>query len=161
MSHRLTPRLWACALVLISLVSAGSQAAEPLVSFETADQRARYDRMLEEYRCLKCQNQNLAGSNAELAGDLRREIRERILEGKDDAAIDAYLVARYGDFVRYKPRFGGANLVLWLAPALLLLIGLAVGLRMARRGRNAEAVVYEDVDEDALLAAKSLLAERD
>ena len=114
-------------------------AAEPIVSFQTDAQRERYERLLEEYRCLKCQNQDLAGSNAALAGDLRRQIRQRIIDGDDDAAIDGYLVDRYGDFVRYRPRFAGANLVLWIGPFVLLLIGLGVGVLMARRSQRAAA----------------------
>lgn len=147
--------------VLLMAATGTVHAAEPLVSFDTAEQRVRYDRMLEEYRCLKCQNQNLAGSNADLAGDLRREIRERILEGMNDAQIDDYLVARYGDFVRYKPRFGGANLVLWIGPALLLLVGLAVGVRMARRNHNHTNTDTAELDEGALERARELLAKRD
>lgn len=128
-----------CAVLVAWSALIVAQAAEPVVSFETDAQRVRYERLLEEYRCLKCQNQNLAGSNAALAGDLRRQIRERIIDGEDDAAIDDYLVQRYGDFVRYRPRFGGANLVLWIGPFVLLLIGLAAGFTLARRSQRRAA----------------------
>ena len=156
-----TVSMVALALALASVPWQAVPAAEPLVSFETDAQRERYDRLLQEYRCLKCQNQDLAGSNAALAGDLRREIRTRIIEGADDQVIDEYLVARYGDFVRYKPRFGGINLVLWLGPFVLLAIGLGAGWAMARRGRR-EAVaghpaVAREVDESALHEARRLL----
>ncbi len=143
------------ALVALSLPAA---AAEPIVSFDTDFQRERYDRMLEEYRCLKCQNQNLAGSNAALAGDLRREIREQILEGNDDKAIDDYLVARYGDFVRYSPRFGGANLVLWLGPVILLVVGLVAGVSMARRSQARRTPMP---DQASITTARALLADKD
>ena len=119
-----TVSMVALALALASVPWQAVPAAEPLVSFETDAQRERYDRLLQEYRCLKCQNQDLAGSNAALAGDLRRQIRQRIIDGDDDAAIDGYLVDRYGDFVRYRPRFAGANLVLWIGPFVLLLIAV-------------------------------------
>jgi len=156
-----TGPLLALALVLALVPWHAVPAAEPLVSFETDAQRERYDRLLEEYRCLKCQNQDLAGSNAALAGDLRREIRTRIIEGADDQVIDEYLVARYGDFVRYKPRFGGINLVLWLGPFVLLAIGLGAGWTMARRGRREEGAGHpaaaREVDESALNEARRLL----
>jgi cytochrome c-type biogenesis protein CcmH len=89
--------------------------------------------LLKEYRCLKCQNQNLADSNASLAGDLRREIREQILAGKSRDDIDGYLVARYGEFVLYRPRFNMKTAILWLGPFLLLLVGLASVYAMSRR----------------------------
>jgi cytochrome c-type biogenesis protein CcmH len=149
--------------VLLIASATSLQAAEPLVSFDTDNQRVRYERMLEEYRCLKCQNQNLAGSNAALAGDLRREIREQILDGADDQSIDTYLVARYGEFVRYRPRFGLNTLVLWLAPAVLLLVGLVIGVRLARRGgpgtESAHAAFTEHSSE-SLAAARQLLDEK-
>ena len=157
--------LFLVAVLLSAAASSGLLlAAEQIVSFETGEQRARYDRMLEEYRCLKCQNQNLAGSNADLAGDLRREIREQILGGADDKAIDHYLVSRYGDFVRYKPRFGGANLVLWLGPFVLLAVGALVGVRMARRSGEsvaAEGFATQAPETESLEAARRLLASRE
>jgi len=143
-----------------------AMAAEPLVSFETDAQRERYDRLLTEYRCLKCQNQDLAGSNAALAGDLRREIRTRVIEGANDATIDTYLVSRYGEFVRYRPRFAGANLVLWIGPFVLLAIGLGVGWSMARRGQAAAgagapvADGHEPTRDPAMDEARRLLDER-
>lgn len=149
-------------LLIAAFTAALVHAADPIVEFESAQQRVRYERMLEEYRCLKCQNQNLAGSNAALAGDLRREIRLQILDGADDQAIDQYLVDRYGDFVRYKPRFGGVNLVLWLGPAILLMIGGFVGIRMARRSSAmAQEGPADAPDPQALDAAKRLLASRE
>jgi len=146
------------ALLTLALFAGGAlppaTAAEPVVSFETDAQRERYDRLLTEYRCLKCQNQDLAGSNAALAGDLRREIRSRVIEGADDATIDSYLVARYGDFVRYRPRFSGVTLVLWIGPFVLLAIGLGVGWVMARRGqRGAGDPIVSDEGEPASGAA--------
>lgn len=158
---RLSKGLWLVVMLLAAMTgSAWLSAAEQIVEFQTAEQRVRYDRMLEEYRCLKCQNQNLAGSNADLAGDLRREIREQILDGADDQAIDHYLVSRYGDFVRYRPRFGGVNLVLWLGPFVLLAAGALVSVRMARRSGERVANA-DDTGDDSLAAARRLLETRD
>lgn len=116
-------------LFAITLVSAAN-AVEPAVL--TAEQQVRYDALIEELRCLVCQNQNLKESHAPLAEDLRREVREQISANKDDAAIKDYLVARYGDFVLYRPRFQPTTWVLWLAPAGLLFIALFVVLRLLR-----------------------------
>ena len=84
-------------------------------------------------RCLVCQNQSIEDSNADLARDLRRIVRERIVAGDDDEAVRAFLVARYGDWVLLKPPFKGETLVLWLAPLGLLLVAFVVGWRYTRR----------------------------
>ncbi len=110
-----------------------ARAAEVLTTFDTPEQSELYFSLLKEYRCLKCQNQNLADSHASLANDLRREIRLQILDGKTAHDIDEYLVARYGEFVLYRPRFNSRTLVLWLGPFALLLIGLGSVYLMARR----------------------------
>jgi len=89
-----------------------------------------------ELRCLQCQNQTLADSNAPLAVDLRQEIREMLASGKTDAQVKQYLAARYGDFVFYKPPVKSDTLLLWFGPGLLLLGGF-VGLYFALKRRNA------------------------
>jgi cytochrome c-type biogenesis protein CcmH len=97
----------------------------------------RFNAIAAELRCLVCQNESLAASNAELAHDLRREIRNMIQTGKSDAEIMDFVVGRYGDFVRYRPPFKSSTLLLWFGPALLLAGGLGgwfVYLR--RRGRS-------------------------
>ena len=109
------------------------QAAEVLTNFDDPQQSSLYHSLLKEYRCLKCQNQNLADSHASLADDLRREIRLQILDGKGKQEIDEYLVARYGEFVLYRPRFNARTLVLWLGPFVLLIIGLGSVYLMAKR----------------------------
>lgn len=110
-----------------------ASAAEDVVTFDDPDQSALYHSLLKEYRCLKCQNQNLADSNASLAGDLRREIRDQILAGNEKGAIDDYLVARYGDFVLYRPRFGTKTAILWIAPFVLLFVAITSLVVMIRR----------------------------
>lgn len=144
------------------------QAAEETVTFDTPEQAALFHALLREYRCLKCQNQNLADSHASLAADLRREIREQILDGKGKADIDEYLVARYGEFVFYRPRFSSKTAILWLGPFVLLLTGLGAVYIMIRRraaGRvrqiaALEASVGDGSDEAArLIRARQLLDE--
>ena len=88
-----------------------------------------------ELRCLVCQNESLSGSHAELANDLRREIRTMIKDGKSDSEIMDFMVNRYGDFVRYRPPLKGTTLLLWFGPALLFVGGLA-GLLFYLRRRN-------------------------
>jgi len=122
-------------LILITafLLSAGSAALETDIEFESPQQVALYERLIEEVRCLVCQNQTIGDSSAPLAADLRRELREQIAAGRSEAEIKLFLTDRYGDFVLYKPRFGGPAALLWLAPGILLLIGAGLLLRSIRR----------------------------
>jgi cytochrome c-type biogenesis protein CcmH len=93
----------------------------------------RYIGLINEFRCMQCQNEALADSNVGLAADLRLEIHEMILAGKSDDQIRDYLVARYGDFILFKPRFNLRTLWLWAAPGVLLLVGLGVAVRVLRQ----------------------------
>jgi cytochrome c-type biogenesis protein CcmH len=116
-------------------VSANAKEAAPLAADEVVEKRMV--EISEELRCLVCQNESLAGSHAELAEDLRREIRTMIKQDKSNDEIMEFMVSRYGDFVRYRPPLKGTTLVLWFGPFLLLagaVIGLVVYLRR-RRGR--------------------------
>lgn len=107
-----------------------------VVEFEDPEKQALYQQMIQELRCLVCQNQNLADSNAELAIDLRRKTREMIEQGKSRQDIVSFMVERYGEFVLYRPAFSAANLVLWLSPVVLLLITLWIAVRVRNRGKN-------------------------
>lgn len=126
---------YALAVLLLAILLGGAPASaidtEP--AFDDPALQTRYEQIIEEVRCLKCQNQSIKDSNAFLAADLRREIRRLLEEGKSDAEIYDFLVTRYGEFALYRPRASGKTLVLWLAPALLLLIGFAVLVRVLRR----------------------------
>lgn len=110
-----------------------------------------------ELRCLVCQNQTIADSNADLANDFRREIRKLIAEGKSDQEILDFMVARYGDFVRYRPPVKGTTILLWAGPGVLLVIGLAVLIRYLRR-RN-DAIADTELTAEELQQANALLAE--
>lgn len=105
-------------------------------AFDDPVLQARYEAIIEEVRCLKCQNQSIKDSNAFLASDLRREIRRMLGEGKTDAEVYDFLVARYGEFALYRPRMSGKTLVLWIAPAALLLAGAFLLVNIVR-GRMA------------------------
>ncbi len=102
-------------------------------AFDDPELQARYEDIIEQVRCLKCQNQSIKDSNVFLASDLRREIRRLLSEGKSDAEIFDFLVERYGEFALYSPRKSGKTLILWAAPFLLLIVGVGVGYRVIRR----------------------------
>lgn len=110
--------------LLLFALSAWAQQ-EPL-KFASPEQEARFEHLTKQLRCLVCQNQDLADSEAELAGDLRKEILEMMQAGKTNDEIKEYLVDRYGDFVLYKPPVQGNTYLLWLMPGLLLLVGALV-----------------------------------
>ena len=120
--------LAAAALVL----ACQAAAKEPLI-FMNPEQEARYIELTLELRCLVCQNQNLADSDAPLAQDLRREIYDMMQAGRSNDEIKTFLVDRYGDFVLYKPPIKGNTLALWLMPAVLLTLGGVVVLLTVRK----------------------------
>ena len=125
-------------VVLVMLASA-TLAQEPLV-FESPEQEARYIELTTELRCLVCQNQNLADSDAPLAQDLRKEIHDMMLAGQNNDQITTFLVDRYGDFVLYRPAMKGNTLALWLIPGVLLGIGaITVFFTVRSRNRNLSA----------------------
>jgi cytochrome c-type biogenesis protein CcmH len=102
-------------------------------------QEALYKSLLPELRCLVCQNESLAESQASLAADLRYEVRGLVAKGEDEAQVKKYLTDRYGDFVLYKPPFEKRTALLWAGPGLLMLTGLLMLLAYARRTRAAPA----------------------
>jgi len=112
-----------------------SPVQEPMV-FDTQQQQDRFNQLTQELRCLVCQNQNLADSDAQLAHDLRAEVHEMLIAGKSDDEIKQFMVERYGDFVLYNPPVQKNTYLLWLAPLGLLLIGAFV-LRANIKKRSA------------------------
>ena len=147
------------ALLAVSLPTLASDAA-PKQALPNADDPVIEQRMVklaEDLRCLVCQNESLAGSHAELAEDLRREIRAQMKAGKDDREVIAYLTERYGDFVLYRPPFKPVTWLLWLGPVLFLGIGGGAWYLTLRRRRDVEAA---PVDEKRRAAAAQLLEEK-
>jgi len=112
---------------------------------------ARAVKLSEKLRCLVCQNQSIADSNAELANDLRRQIREQIAAGKTDDEIITYMVNRYGDFVLYQPPVKATTILLWVGPALLLFAGFFVLIRNLRRRSATEPTLTAEEHERASL----------
>ena len=140
---------------------ASAHAAIDTFEFANEAERQRYRNLIEELRCPKCQNQNIADSNAELAQDLRREIRGMIKDGKSDKEIIDFMVTRYGDFVLYRPPVQGNTLLLWGGPIVLLILGIIALVRYQRR--RAERVAAEDkpLSADEASRADALLKELD
>jgi cytochrome c-type biogenesis protein CcmH len=130
-----------------------AREAAPLAQNEAVEKRMVV--ISEELRCLVCQNESLAASRADLAQDLRREIREQIGQGKSDKEILDFMTGRYGDFVRYRPPLKGTTLFLWFGPFLLLVVGVvALVLYLRRRGKRvveASLSAEEQRQVDALL----------
>ncbi|AGA33690.1 Cytochrome c heme lyase subunit CcmL [Thioalkalivibrio nitratireducens DSM 14787] len=142
--------LGALALATPTHLAAGPTAppSEPLV-FETPEQEARYQKLVRELRCTVCQNQNLIESNAPLASDLRRQISLMVKDGAETGEVVDYMVARYGDFVLFRPPVNRTTYLLWYGPVILLVLGLSVlGLVLWRRkSRVTSAPLSADEEE--------------
>jgi len=110
--------------------------------FETTEQETLYKDLIFELRCPKCQNQNIADSNAELATDLRDKVYDMVSQGKDKNEITTFMLDRFGEFVLYKPQFSPKTWFLWLGPFLILMIVLFVCWRLIRK--NAQALDEND-----------------
>jgi cytochrome c-type biogenesis protein CcmH len=133
MTSRIPQSLKGLLLALLVATAMPVLAIDTQGAFEDPALQARYEQINRELRCLVCQNQTIADSNATLAQDLRREVREMIEAGKTDAEIRDFMIERYGDFVLYRPRMTPVNFLLWGAPVLLLLLGTFVGIRIIRK----------------------------
>lgn len=144
---------WLLLLLLAFCSPLAAKEAAPLAQDEAVEKRMVV--ISEELRCLVCQNESLAASRADLAQDLRREIREQIGQGKSDQQILDFMTGRYGDFVRYRPPLKGTTFLLWFGPFLLLVIGVAVlVIYLRRRGKRvveASLSAEEQQKVDALL----------
>jgi cytochrome c-type biogenesis protein CcmH len=135
------------AMLLLSPL-ARAQASDPTpLQFQSAAQETRFHQLTAELRCVMCQNQSLADSNAQIAHDLRREVLELMNQGKSDAEIKRFLVDRYGEFVLYKPDVASNTWLLWFGPALLLLAGAAIVFRIVRKRSAAGTVANDDNQE--------------
>ena len=111
-------------LLVAAFLMSSAGAIDTDKRFDDPKMQARYEQLISEVRCLQCQNQSIKDSNVSLAADLRREIARMIEEGQSDEEIAEFLVVRYGEFALYRPRTTGKTLVLWIAPFLLVLLGV-------------------------------------
>ena len=142
--------------MLAVVASAGAIVFEQR-EFDDAEQLERYKRLIYELRCLVCQNQNLADSDADLAADLRREVHRMILAGKSDKDVIDFMVARYGDFVLYRPPLKATTVLLWVGPFVLAVGGLMILLIQLRR-RQAERAATTPLSDEERARLQSLLS---
>jgi len=131
----------------LAALPARANEAAPLADDPVVEQRLLA--IAEEVRCLVCQNESLAGSRADLAQDLRREIRSLIKQGKTDKEVMDFLVSRYGDYVRYRPPVKPSTWLLWGGPFVLLAAGLAALVLFVRRRRNTSAALSPEEQREA------------
>lgn len=143
-------------LVIFSFWIAPLQAVIEAYQFDSPEMEADYNQLIDELRCLVCQNQNLSASDADLARDLRRETYQMLQQGKSQQEVVDFMVARYGDFVLYRPQFKSSTYLLWLGPFLLLVLVLYL---VVRRLRAADKPV--EVDAGAMAEAKQLLEDNE
>lgn len=129
---------WAMAIVLVTLIAVTARAAPATDLRPDAALEARVQSLAAELRCLVCQNQSLADSNADLAIDLKNQVREQLRAGRSESEVMAYMTNRYGDFVRYRPPFKATTLLLWLGPGLLLVGGAWALWRALGAGASGE-----------------------
>ena len=134
----------AIALLFVAMSAARAADLSP-------EQDARYQRLIQELRCLVCQNQSIAESNAPLAADLRDQVSSQIVAGRSDDEILDYLTARYGDFVRYRPPLNSRTFLLWFSPGILLVAGLLIAWRIAHRRASAPAPGIDEAKVQELL----------
>lgn len=127
------------------------QAAIGTYTFETPEQEVRFNRLSQELRCLVCQNQNIADSNAGLAVDLRRQLHEMIVADKTDAEIIDFMTQRYGDFVLYRPPLKASTILLWVGPFALLLLATGTFAWFIRRRVAGSTEAPLDAAEQARL----------
>ena len=136
--------------VMLSLIAAlalyaGAQAVTPDERLQDPALEARARAISKELRCLVCQNQSIDDSDADVAADLRRLVRQRLLAGDSNAEVKEYVVARYGEFALLKPRVGAHTALLWAAPLVLTVLGVFIGVLVFRGGAQA---TIEDLDAE-------------
>jgi cytochrome c-type biogenesis protein CcmH len=134
-------------LTAVLLASSTTYAVDP-TQMPTPELQQRYLALTHELRCMQCQNEAISDSPVSLAADLRRQVGEMLIAGKSDDDVRNYMVARYGDFILFRPRVSTRTIWLWSAPGVLLLIGAAVAVRITKHRAALVAQDNEPVDED-------------
>ncbi len=138
-------------LLFLFFLSCSTHAAIEVFPFESPAQEQRFRHLIDELRCPKCQNQNLSGSDAEVARDLKRRTWELMQQGKSDDEIRAYLVERYGDFITYRPPLRAGTSLLWFGP-LLLFVSVAAVLIWRVRRKPVQAAPLTEAERQKLAA---------
>ncbi|MEO6185387.1 MAG: cytochrome c-type biogenesis protein [Steroidobacteraceae bacterium] len=136
------------ALAVMALYSAGAHAIDPAPPLADPLQQQRYLELIHELRCLKCQGETVADTQAMFAADIRRQVREMVQAGKSNTEVQEYMVDRYGEVILLKPRWSLANAWLWLAPGVFLLGGAGIAWRILRQRRALLAGDTSEVGEE-------------
>jgi cytochrome c-type biogenesis protein CcmH len=136
------------AVLACVLVASGAAYAVDPTEMPTPELQQRYHGLTHELRCMQCQNEAIADSPVSLAADLRRQVSEMLIAGKSDDDVRNYMVARYGDFILFRPRVAARTIWLWSAPGVLLLIGAAVAVRITRQRAALVEQDNDPVEED-------------
>lgn len=166
LSSRVVALMLTVATVMLLWVASlsSAQAAIDVYDFDSPQQEAQYRGLIEEFRCPKCQNQNLAGSDAPIAQDLKQKTYDMVKEGRTDAEIRHYMQERYGDFISYNPPVRPSTWILWFFPPILLILVLGGWFwrTHSRRTRpiNSDAVADQALSADEQAALDRLLASR-
>ena len=147
-----------CLAFLVALLALPAAAVIETYEFSSPELEARYRQLSQELRCPKCQNQNIADSNAPISQDLRRLLYRQLEAGASDEEILEDMVRRYGEFVRYRPDFDRNTAFLWLAPVLFLVVGAGLAVVVLRRARGSEPV---ELDRGEQARLEALLAEEE
>ncbi len=137
-----------CLSIGLLLISFSSFSAIEVHEFDNEVDQKRYQTFIDEMRCPKCQNQNLAGTNSPIAVDLRRELDAMIKDGKSDKEIIDFMVARYGEYILYRPRLSPATILLWGAPVFLLIIGVVMLLLIVRKRRRVNVMMSSGLSQE-------------
>ncbi|MBT4162966.1 MAG: cytochrome c-type biogenesis protein CcmH [Gammaproteobacteria bacterium] len=149
-------RFAAAVLLLFSGVQVSASGAIDAYPFPSEELQQRYDALIAELRCPQCLNTNLAGSDAMIAQDLRREVHRMLIDGNSDEEILEFMHERYGDFILYDPRISASTILLWLGPLLFLLVAAAAMYRLLSKPK-----VSGSLSEEERVRLDRLLAERD
>ena len=143
-------RRWAVALTttaVLMLLATAVEAVDP-TQMPTPALQERYLGLTHELRCMQCQNESIADSPVDLAADLRRQVHDMLIAGKTDDDVRNFMVARYGEFILFRPRMSAKNAWLWLAPGVLILIGAIVAVRIVQQRATLVAADHEPLEED-------------
>ena len=135
------------AAILTLWVASAAEAIDP-TQMPTPALEARYLSLTHELRCMQCQDESIADSPVDLAADLRRQVREMLIAGKSDDDVRNFMVARYGEFILFRPRMSLKNAWLWLAPGVLLLVGALVAIRILKQRAALVGQDNEPLEED-------------
>jgi len=141
-------------VVFFCMLWSFAAAKVEVVEFSDPEDSKRYKTLIKELRCMVCQNQNIASSNADLAKDLRQQVYQRIANGETNEQIVAFMVARYGDFVLYKPPLNAKTSLLWLGPFVLLIVAVSVMIILIRK-RKIQTT--SDIDDEEIDRVRRLL----